>query len=153
MHITNIPLILSSLTFVLPYFAAIETHNYSTALCWGALSCTSTLVHITKQPYHIHGPGNCIPFLYITDVFVLYSVITRALIDGWYGGIVGMFMSGTVVCYAGCLFYFGQSFGKFVFSKDPEMAILSHVSVHLLASFGGIGVIYMRAFKNGLENS
>jgi hypothetical protein len=153
MHITNLPLVLSSLTFILPYFAAIETGNYYSAIPWGALTCTSTLVHITKRPYHIYGSGNCIPCLYIVDVYVLYVVILRALIDGWIAGMVGMFMSGTVVCYAGCLFYFGQSFGKFVFSKDPEMAILSHASVHLLASFGGIGVIYMRAFKNGLENS
>jgi hypothetical protein len=152
MHVTNIPLILSSITFILPYFAAIDTDNYSSAVLWGALTCTSTLVHITKRPYHIHGDGNCIPFLYRADVFVLYSVLLRAIIDSWYGGIIGIIMVGIVIFYSGFLFYFGKSFNKFVFSKDPETSILSHASVHLVASFGGVSVLYMRALKTDLKS-
>ena len=151
MHVTNIPLILSSFTFLLPYLAAIETCNYSSAICWGALLCTSSLVHITKRPFHIHGNGNCIPVLYIADVFALYVVLLRSIIDGWYAGIFGICMNGIVVIYSAYLFYVGQSFSKFVFSKDVEISIVSHISLHLLSSFGGIGVIYMRAFKNGRE--
>jgi hypothetical protein len=60
-------------------------------------------------------------------------------------------MNGIVVIYSAYLFYVGQSFSKFVFSKDVEISIVSHISLHLLSSFGGIGVIYMRAFKNGRE--
>ncbi len=150
MHITNIPLVLTSLTFALPYFAAIETGNYYSAIPWGALTCTSTLVHITKQPYHIHGPGNCVPWLYVMDVFTLYAAVARALIDGWYGGAIGFFMSTTVIGYAACMFYIGDSMKRFVFDKRVDMAILSHATVHLLSSFGGVGVLYLRAFKNGL---
>lgn len=153
MHITNLPLVLSSLTFAIPYFAAIETQNYLTAGSWGALAVTSTLVHITKQPYHLHGPGNCIPWLYAMDVAVLYNTVFRSLIDGYYGGLIGFFMSTAVITYAGVLFYVGKHLDKFVFDKSVDMAILSHVSVHLLSSFGGTGVIYLRAFKNGLETS
>ena len=138
---------------MIPYFAAVETHNYYTAICWAALTCTSTMVHITKQPYHIHGPGNCIPWLYALDVAVLYVAVVRALIDGYYGGAVGFFMSSTIIIYAGSVFYVGQYLNKFIFDKYVDMALLSHVSVHLLCSFGGTGVICYRAFKNGLENS
>lgn len=152
-HLTNIPLVLSSLTFVIPYFAAIETHNPYSAVCWGALTCTSTFVHITKRPHHIYGPGNCIPCLYAMDILALYFAVIRALVDGYFGGIVGLLMSCTIVTYAGFVFYVGRYLDKFVFDKYVDMSILSHVSVHLLASFGGTAVIYLRAFKNGLENS
>ena len=151
MHPTNLPLVLSSLTFALPYFAAIDTGNTITAVCWCALTCTSTLVHLTKQPFHIHGPGNCIPWLYTLDVAVLYAAVVRALIDGWCGGWVGFLMSTSIISYAGVMFYTGRQ--RFVYDTHLDMSILSHFSVHLLSSMGGTGVIYLRAFKNGQELS
>jgi hypothetical protein len=151
MYLTSLPLVLSSLTFAIPYFAAVETDNLRTAICWGALACTSTFVHLTKRPYHLYGDGNCIPWLYTLDVAVLYVAVVRALIDGWYGGWLGIFMSVSIISYAAVVFYTGGR--RFVYDTQLDMSILSHLSVHLLASFGGTGVIYMRAFKNGHELS
>lgn len=153
MHPTNLPLVATSLTFLIPFYAAIETNNTVTAVCWGALTCTSLLLHITKQPYHIHGPGNCIPWIYAMDVVALYAAVMRALTDGWYGGSVGFLTATMIVCYAGGVFYIGQWQRRFVYDPYVDMAILSHVSVHLLSSIGGAGVIYLRALKNGLGNS
>lgn len=153
MHITNLPLIMTSLSFLLPFYAAIDTQNTYSTLCWGALTCTSTLVHITKQPYHIHGPGNVIPWLYAMDVAALYVAVVRALMDGWAGGAAGFFMSSSIISYAAVMFYVGQRWKRFVYDTHLDMAILSHATVHLLSSFGGAGVIYLRAFKNGLPNS
>jgi hypothetical protein len=151
MHITNLPLVLTSLTFLLPFYAAVETRNTITMVCWGALTCTSTLLHITKQPYHIHGPGNCIPWLYAMDLAALYVAVVRALTDGWYGGPTGFFMSTLIVSYAGGMFYIGQWQRRFVYDPYLDMSILSHATVHLLSSIGGAGVIYLRALKNGLS--
>jgi len=147
MYLTSLPLVLSSLTFALPYFAAVDTGNALTAACWGALAVTSTAVHLTKRPYHLFGSDNCIPWLYTLDVVVLYVAVVRALIDGWYGGWVGFFMSSSIISYAAVMFYTGRQ--KFVYDTHLDMSILSHFSVHLLSSFGGTGVIYLRAFKNG----
>jgi hypothetical protein len=153
MHITNIPTILSSLTFLLPFYAAVDTGNVITAFHWGALTTTSVILHITKQPYHIHGPGNCIPYIYAMDAVALYAAVIRALTDGWYGGAIGFLTSAMIVCYAGGIFYIGQLQRRFVYDPYVDMSILSHVSVHLLSSIGGAGVIYLRALKNGLGNS
>jgi hypothetical protein len=153
MHITNVPLILTSLTFLIPFYAAIETQNTETTVCWGALTCTSLLLHTTKQPYHIHGPGNCIPWIYAMDVVALYVAVIRALTDGWYAGPMGFFTASIIVAYAGIVFYVGQWQRRFVYDPYVDMSIFSHASVHLLSSIGGAGVIYLRALKNGLGNS
>jgi hypothetical protein len=153
MHITNFPLIGTSLMFLIPFYAAVDTQNTVTAVCWGALTCTSTLVHITKQPYHLYGPGNVIPWLYALDVAALYVAVVRALMDGWAGGPLGFFMSSFVISYAAVMFYGGQRWKRFVYDTHLDMAILSHATVHLLSSLGGAGVIYLRALKNGLPNS
>lgn len=100
MHITNIPTILSSLTFLLPFYAAVDTGNAITAFHWGALTTTSLLLHITKQPFHIHGHGNCIPILQLADTLVVYAVIVRAQIDGYYAGPAGLLVSMGVVFWA-----------------------------------------------------
>lgn len=153
MHITNIPTILSSLTFLLPFYAAVDTGNAITAFHWGALTTTSLLLHITKQPFHIHGHGNCIPILQLADTLVVYAVIVRAQIDGYYAGPAGLLVSMGVVFWGAIVFHIGRALGMFAFDPRGDISILSHVSLHLLASFGGSGVIYLRALKNGLEKS
>jgi hypothetical protein len=150
MHITNIPLIVSSLCFLFPFYAAVETQNVWSAVGWGALTCTSTLLHITKQPYHIHGPGNCIPWLYSLDVTVLYAASARAVLDGWMGGPVGFTMAVVVVAYAMTMFYTGK---RFVYDTHLDLSIVSHMSVHMLAAIGATAVLYLRALKNGLPDS
>jgi hypothetical protein len=156
MHITNVPLILSSLTFALPYFAAIEMNNIPTAVCWGALTCMSTLVHVTKQPYHIHGPGNCIRWLYVLDCAALYACALRSVMDGYAAGPAGVGIAIIVLGYAAIVFYGGSHHNTFVYDRTrPDMAILIHASTHLLSAVGCTGVVYMRAFKtnvNLLEN-
>ena len=149
MHITNIPLILSSLSFACPYFVAVSTGNMYSAFAWGCLTCTSTLVHSTKQPFHLYGPGNCIGWLYALDVGALYLCVVRSLIDGWAGGPTAFAMALTTIGYAGVMFYGGQRLGKFVYDTYLDMSILSHFTVHLLSSFGGVGVLCLRALKNG----
>jgi hypothetical protein len=149
MHITSIPLVLSSLSFACPYFVAISTGNIYSAVAWGCLTTTSTLVHITKKPYHLHGPGNCIGWLYSLDVVALYLCVVRSLIDGWAGGPIAFGMALTTIGYAGLMFYAGQRLDKFVYDSHLDMSILSHFTVHLLSSFGGVGVLSLRALKNG----
>jgi hypothetical protein len=152
MHITNIPLVFTSLTFLIPFYAAIDTQNTITTVCWGVLTCTSTLVHITKQPYHIHGPGNCIPWLYAVDVVAVYVAVLRAIVDGLYGGPMGTVIMALIISYAGVIFYGGQWKRKFVYDPSVEVSILSHASIHLLTSLAGTGVIYIRALKNGHQS-
>ena len=156
MHITNVPLILSSLTFALPYFAAVEVDNITTAVCWGALTCMSTLVHITKQPYHLHGQGNCIPVLYFLDCTALYICAVRAVMDGYAAGPAGAMIAAIVLGYAAVVFYGGSYHNTFVYDRTrPDMSILIHVSTHLLSSVGCTGLVYLRALKtnaNLLEN-
>jgi hypothetical protein len=153
MHVTNLPLVLTSLSFLIPLYAAVETQNVPTTVCWSALTCTSVLLHITKRPYHLHGPGNCIPVLYAMDMTVVYIAMGRALMDGWGGGPAGLLASSIVIAYAAIVFLGGQCWNTFVYSRVPEFSILSHASVHLLSSVGGAGVIYLRALKNGHETS
>jgi hypothetical protein len=151
MHPSSLPLVLSSLSFVFPYALAYEYENYASAFAWGFLTTTSTLVHITKRPFHLYGPGNCIPWLYSLDVLALYICVARALIDGFYGGFIGMSMAVSVISYAGIIFYTGHAYRTFVYDSNVLFALLSHLSVHLLASFGAVGVICLRhlALKNG----
>ncbi len=149
MYPTNLPLVLSSLLFALPYFAAVETGNIWSAIPWGVLTVTSTLVHLTKRPFHLYGDRNCIPWLYSTDVVALYIATARGVYDGWMSGSVGMILATVAVLYANIMFYVGQSIGRFVYDKSVDMSILSHMTVHLLASFSATGAIYIRAFKNG----
>lgn len=149
MHPTNLPLVLSSLTILFPYLAAIETNNLWSAIPWGALTVTSTLVHLTKRPYHLYGPGNCIPWLYTADVVVLYIATTRATYDAWIAGSVSPLLALVTIVYANVMFYWGQHTGRFVYDKHLDMSILSHMTVHLLASFAATAAIYARAFKNG----
>lgn len=153
MHVTNLPLVLTSLSFLIPLYAAIETQNVTTTVCWTALTGTSVLLHITKRPYHLHGPGNCIPVLYAMDMTAVVIAMGRALVDGWTAGPIGFLVSSLVILYAIVVFLGGQCWDTFVYSRIPEFGILSHASVHLLASLGGAGVIYLRALKNGLETS
>ena len=153
MHPTSLPLVLTSLSFLIPLYAAVDTQNRPTSVCWTALTCTSLLLHITKRPYHIHGPGNCIPALYVMDVTAVGTAMTRAVMDGWYGGPVGVVASLIVIAYAALVFLAGDRWQTFAYSRIPEFAILSHASVHLLASIGSTGVIYLRALKNGLPPS
>lgn len=154
MYLSNVPLILSSLTFAMPYYAAFDTGNILTAACWCLLTTTSTLVHATKRPFHIYGHGNCIPTLYTADVVALNICALRAIMDGWAGGPIGLLMTAIVLSYAAIVFYGGRYFGAFVYDRSqPVHAMLGHVSVHLLSAIGCTGVIYLRAFKNGLTIS
>jgi hypothetical protein len=149
MHSTSVPLILSSLSFLLPYFAAVETGNSASAAAWGTLAVTSTLVHITKEPFHIHGPGNVIPWLYAVDVVALYIATARGCYDAWMSGSVLPWIAGTTVAYANVMFYAGQHTGRFVYDAHLDTSILSHLTTHLLAAWAGTAAIYSRAFKNG----
>jgi hypothetical protein len=144
MHITNLPLVGSSLTFLLPYYLAISYENYISATAWGALTCTSTLVHITKQPFHLYGPGNCIPWLYTLDLFVLYGCIGRSIIDAWYGGPLGIGIALSFIFYAGTAFYYGENSKRFVYDKRVHISILSHMSVHIVTTLSAIGVLTLR---------
>ena len=153
MHITNIPTVLSSLTFLLPFYAAVETQNAITAFCWGALTTTSVVLHVTKKPFHLHGHGNCIPAIADMDTVAVYMAVVRALMDGYYAGPIGFSISSGVLLWGLIVFHIGRLGGMFVFDPRADMSILSHVSLHLLSSFGGTGVIYLRSLKNGLEPS
>ena len=153
MHLTNIPTILSSLTFLLPFYASVDTRNVISAFGWGALTTTSLFLHITKKPVHIYGHGNCIPILEQIDLGMVYAIIIRSQIDGYYAGPIGLFVSMGVVVWGTIVFHIGRMMGMFVYDPRADISILSHVSLHLLASFGGAGVIYLRALKNGLEKS
>jgi hypothetical protein len=153
MHVTNIPTVLSSLTFLLPFYAAVDTQNAITAFCWGALTTTSLCVHITKRPFHLHGHGNCIPAILTMDTIAVYVALVRAMVDGYYAGPIGLSIASGVVLWATIVFYVGQLGGMFAFDPRADMSILSHVSLHLLSSFGATGVIYLRSLKNGLETS
>ena len=147
MHLTNLPLIVTSLSFLLPYFAAHETNNPTSAFVWGTLTITSTLLHATKQPYHLYGPGNCIGWLYFVDTAALYAATARAVVDAWIAGSVSRWMALVTVLYAGTMFYGGNLTSQFVYSPSVEMAILSHATVHLLAAWGGTAAIYARALR------
>lgn len=153
MYITNIPTILSSLTFLLPFYAAVDTGNAITAFYWGALTTTSLLLHITKKPYHLYGVNNCIPALQLADTLALYAIIVRSQLDGYAAGPMGLIVSIGVVVWGTIMFHIGRALGMFAFDRRADISIVSHVSLHLLASFGGSGVIYLRALKNGLGNS
>jgi hypothetical protein len=147
MHPTNLPLMFTSLSFLLPYFAAHETNNPTSAFVWGTLTVTSTLVHTTKQPYHLYGPGNCIGWLYAVDTLALYAATARAVVDAWAAGPVSRWMAGLTILYASAMFYGGHAISQFVYSPSVEMAILSHATTHLLAAWGGTTVLYARALR------
>jgi hypothetical protein len=83
------------------------------------------------------------------DVVFLYAAVVRALVDGWYGGPMGFFIASAIVAYSGVMFYLGERWRMFVYDPRFDVSILSHVSVHLLSSLGGVGVIVLRALKNG----
>jgi hypothetical protein len=153
MDITNIPTVLSSLTFLLPFYAAVDTQNAITAFCWGALTTTSILLHVTKRPFHLHGHENCIPALLTMDTLAVYIASVRAMVDGYYAGPIGFSISSGVLLWGTIMFHIGRLGGMFVFDPRADISILSHVSLHLLSSFGGTGVIYLRSLKNGLETS
>lgn len=147
MHITNIPTILSSLTFLLPFYAAVDTGNATSAFYWGVLTTTSVLLHSTKRPFHLHGDGNCIPVLQLADSVAVYAILVRSQMDGYYAGPIGLVISVGVVVWGAIIFHIGRMLSMFAFDRRPDISIVSHVSLHLLASFGGVGVIYLRALK------
>ncbi len=149
MYWINLPLILSSFTFAIPCVVAFELQNVSSAICWGSLAVTSSLVHATKKPYHLHGPNNCIPWLYAMDIIVLYCVAIQSMIDGWQSGPIGLFLSTSVIGYSAILFYGGKAYKKFVYDTSIETQILSHLSTHLLSSFGGCAVLLLRSYCKG----
>lgn len=149
MHPTSIPLVLSSLSFAVPYFAAIETGAPWSGIPWAALMVTSVFVHLTKRPYHLHGPGNCIPWLYAADIVMLHVATARGTYDAWFAGSISLFLTCIAILYANLIFYVGESAKRFVYDQHLDLSILSHVTVHLLAASSATAVIYARAFKNG----
>ena len=153
MHVTSIPTVLSSMIFLMPFYAAVETQNPTSAFCWGALTTTSVFLHITKQPFHIHGLDNCIPVLQYADSVAIYAVLMRSLVDGYSAGPVGMTMAFLAIAWGALVFHIGRPLGRFAFDPRPDISILSHVSIHVVSAMGGTGVLYMRALKNGLESS
>jgi hypothetical protein len=60
-------------------------------------------------------------------------------------------MAVIVVAYAMVMFYTGNQ--RFAFDPRVDMSIVSHMSVHLLASIGATGVLYLKALKNGQQIS
>lgn len=146
MHLTNLPQVASSLTFLIPYFAAVETDNLISAVLWGTLATTSVLLHITKKPYHLHGPGNCLPYLYELDQIVLYATGARATYDGLYGNLP------TAIMVPVFIWIVYHTLG-YPFKRDVEFSIYSHTTIHLIGALGGTAVLYGRAFKNGQESS
>ena len=153
MHLANVPFLLTSLSFLVPWSAARDTGNTLSATTWGTLTVTSILLHATKEPYHLHGPGNCVGWILIVDTAALYAATARAIADAWVGGSVGPFMAAITVLYAGVMFYGGYMLDRFAFDRYADMSILSHATIHLLAAWGGTAAIYIRAFKNGHPSS
>ncbi len=154
MYVTNIPLILTSLTMAMPYYAAMTKENYWTAACWGTLTTTSTLLHITKRPFHIYGPNNVIPWLYTLDILALYTCAVRSVVDGWRTGPFGLLLAALVLGYSALIFHGGRAYQRFVYdTRNLDVAIVTHMSVHLVSALGGTALLYVQAFKNGEQNS
>lgn len=147
MYITNLPLILSSFFFLLPSYAGFQFVNYSSAIPWGALTLTSSLLHFTKRPYHIYGNNNCVAWLYNADVIILYICSLRSIIDSLHGGPIAIVIACIVISYNVLLFYGGQRFNKFVYDSYVDMSLLSHFSVHLVSAMGGVSVICLRELR------
>ena len=146
MYLTNLPQVASSLTFLIPYFVAVETENYISAAMWGSITCTSVLLHITKKPYHLYGPGNCVPYLFELDQILLYATGARATYDGLYG-------NPPIAVVVPVFIWIAYHTLGYPFKRDVEFSIYSHVTIHLLGAIGGAAVLYGRAFKNGQESS
>jgi hypothetical protein len=72
--------------------------------------------------------------------------------DGYASGPAGLAISGIVLGYAAIVFYGGSYHNTFVYDHTrPDMAILIHVSTHLLSSMGCMALLYMRAFKTNVK--
>lgn len=154
MYITNVPLILTSLAMSMPYFVGMSLGNYWTAACWGVLTTTSTLVHLTKRPFHLYGDKNVIPWLYAIDVLALNTCAARAIVDGWQSGPFGLLLTAIVLGYSALIFYGGRAYQLFVYDiHNPIVAIVTHMSVHIVSALGGTALLYVQAFKNGERNS
>ncbi len=153
MHITNIPLVLSSLTFLGPWKVALDVGNRPSAMCWGYLAMTSALVHLTKQPYHLHGDGNCIPYFFWIDQVAGIAANIRVLMDGYATDTFGFLFSCVAVLYNAVIFWIGKYHKNMVYDKRYDVSVPIHVGTHLLGAIGGIAVVLYRAFKNGQEFS
>ncbi len=143
MDVSNLPLVLSSLTFLGPYFLA-ASEGLPSAVYWGALTVTSTLLHITKRPFHIYGAGNCIPELYTLDLIALHVTALGTLVEGIQVGLPGILLVAAVIAYATVHFHVGQAYSMLVYDPRPWVSILSHASVHLATSIGGLALLLLR---------
>jgi len=81
------------------------------------------------------------------DTIAVYIAVVRAMVDGYYAGPIGFSISSGVLLWGTIMFHIGRLLGMFVFDPRADISILSHVSLHLLSSFGGTGVIYLRSLK------
>lgn len=148
MYLANLPFVASSLTFLIPFYAAIEVNNKITALCWISLTGTSLALHITKKPFYIYGRGNCIPWLETLDTLVVNISVIRSIIDGWRGGPAGIAIVTFILSYSYFMFYIGNKLNRFAFDINFYKSTASHLSIHLLSSLGGTSIIYLGAINN-----
>ena len=151
MYATSVPLVITSLGFLIPSYVAYFQQNYLTSAAYGFLSTTSTLVHTTKEPFHIYGPGNCNAFLLFLDIFAVALCGIRIAIDGWTAGSIAFAIALLVILFTNVIFYVGQYYETLVYDRRIEVSLPSHLTVHIVGIVGTLIVLWMReaALKNG----
>jgi hypothetical protein len=151
MHITSVPLVITSLSYLIPSYIAYFQQNYLTSAAYGFLSTTSTLVHATKEPFYIYGPGNCNESLLFLDIFAVALCGIRILMDAW-SVRTGVFLFALfMILYTIVIFRVGHHYETFVYDERIEISLPSHIINHVTTIIGSIIVLSMRedALKNG----
>lgn len=133
--------------FLAPWRVALEVGNPVSAACWGTLAMTSVFVHLTKQPYHLHGEGNCIPYFFWIDQIAGAAANIRVLMDGYSTDSFGMFMAILAVSYNAIIFWIGKYFDNMVYDRRYEVSVPIHVGIHMFGAMGGTATVLYRAFK------
>jgi len=117
-------LALTGCFFLSPSLVAYQYDNTLTAYLSLLLCLTSIYYHSTR-----------LPIAYWLDQIVLYSVMVRGQIDGYYGGSKGLLIFYSAIGY-NYIIYFSPLRHRFAFHPEKIRAALWHSSMHLVCSLG-----------------
>ena len=107
--------------FLIPAFTAFAYGNILTAVLNGLLSGTSIWYHLYRN-----NPA------FISDQLVLWSVIIRAIFDGYAGGIPGMTLWLFAISY-NYVMYFSPIRHHFVHQPIIQMGDRWHATIHIVS--------------------
>jgi hypothetical protein len=120
-------LMASSLAYLIPMIAALQSNAFYAAVVSANLMVTSVLYHWSKDPHY-----------FWVDQVAVYLYLVAAVYESFFKGKTShQILVAVMGVYATCVYHFGKAHECYVWDTDCSVATQHHAAMHMVSAVAG----------------